>query len=357
VRFPTLTPYGWTPERDEVFPVTPPDPTDTDLTPARVIKHDRVGWTVMCVHGELRADLRGAMRGSTDLTERPGVGDWVAISPRLYESSSTIESVLPRTSALVRNAAGRRTEAQVLAANVDTVLICVPADAAANPRRVERELAMVWESGAEPVVVLTKSDLETDRAWIELVSMGAAVVSVDSVAPDGVVSLDPWRIPGRTLVVIGPSGAGKSTLANRLLAEDRLATGAVRDADWRGKHTTTWRELVVLPCGTLLIDTPGIRELSLWDAAEGVAAVFDDVEEVAAECRFSNCSHQNEPGCAIIAALADGSLAQERIDSWRKLDSELAFQARRVDAQLASAEKKKWATLTKTARERRKREQ
>jgi ribosome biogenesis GTPase / thiamine phosphate phosphatase len=258
---------------------------------------------------------------------------------------------------LVRNAAGRRTEAQVLAANVDTVLICVPADAAANPRRVERELAMVWESGAEPVVVLTKSDLETDRAWIELVSMGASVVAVDSVAPDGVVALDPWRIPGRTLVVIGPSGAGKSTLANRLLAEERLATGAVRDADWRGKHTTTWRELVVLPCGTLLIDTPGIRELSLWDATEGVAVAFDDVEEVAAGCRFSNCSHQNEPGCAINAALADGSLTQERIDSWRKLEGELAFQARRVDAQLAAAEKKKWAVIVKNAGVRRKHNQ
>jgi ribosome biogenesis GTPase / thiamine phosphate phosphatase len=346
VSFPSLVPYGWTPARSEAFAV------HETLTPGRVIKHDRVGWTVVTEHGELRADLKGNLRGSTNLAERPGVGDWVVVTPRLYESSSTIESVLPRTSAVVRNAAGRRTEAQVLAANVDTVLICVPADAAANPRRVERELAMVWESGAVPVVVLTKSDLENDRAWIESVAMGAAVVAVDSIAPDGVVSLDPWRIPGSTLVVIGPSGAGKSTLANRLLTEDRLATGAVRDADWRGRHTTTWRELIVLPCGTLLIDTPGIRELSLWDATEGVAAVFDDIEEIAAGCRFNDCTHQNEPGCEIQTALADGSLDQERLAGWRKLADELAHQARRVDAQLAAAEKKKWAALVKAGRER-----
>jgi ribosome biogenesis GTPase / thiamine phosphate phosphatase len=346
VRFPSLVPYGWTPVRDEAFPV------HETLTPGRVIKHDRVGWTVTSEHGELRADLKGNLRGSSNLAERPGVGDWVALTPRLYESSSTIDSVLARTSAVVRNAAGRRTEAQVLAANVDTVLICVPADAAANPRRVERELAMVWESGAVPVVVLTKSDLETDRAWIESVAMGASVVAVDSVAPDGVASLDPWRIPGSTLVVIGPSGAGKSTLANRLLAEDRLATGAVRDADWRGRHTTTWRELIVLPCGTLLIDTPGIRELSLWDATEGVSAVFDDIEEIAAGCRFNDCTHQNEPGCEIQASLANGSLDQQRLDGWRKLANELAHQARRVDAQLAAAEKKKWASLVKAGRER-----
>ena len=346
MRFALLTPYGWSPDRDAPFDDT------NDLTPARVIKHDRVGWTVVSCHGELRADLRGALRGSSDIAERPGVGDWVSVSPRLYESGATIEAVLPRTSALVRNAAGRRTEAQVLAANVDTVLICVPADAAANPRRLERELAMVWESGAEPVVVLTKSDLTADRAWVAPLATRASVIAVDAMAADGMAALEPWRKPGSTLVVIGPSGAGKSTLANRLLNEERLATGAVRDADWRGRHTTTWRELVVLPCGTLLIDTPGIREISLWDASEGVSVAFDDVEDIAAGCRFNDCAHENEPGCEIQRALRNGSLDRERFANWKKLEAELAHQARRVDAQAAAAEKKRWAALTKAGRER-----
>ncbi len=346
MRFPLLVPYGWTPQRDSAFV------DHGTLTPARVVKHDRVGWTVFSSHGELRADIRGSLRGSSDINERPGVGDWVSISPRLYESRATIEAVLPRTSALLRNAAGRRTEAQVLAANVDTVLICIPADAAANPRRLERELAMVWESGAVPVVVLTKSDIESDRTWIGPLAQGASVIAVDATAADGMALLEPWRKVGSTLVVIGPSGAGKSTLANRLLQEDRLATGAVREADWRGRHTTTWRELVVLPCATLLIDTPGIREISLWDASEGVSVAFDDVEDVAAGCRFNDCQHQNEPGCEIQRALRDGTLDGERFANWKKLEGELAQQARRVDAQAAAAEKKRWAALTKAGRER-----
>ncbi len=339
VRYPNLVTYGWTAEREEGLA------ENATMVPCRVTRHDRGGWTVATNDGELLADLRGRLRGSTNLDDRPGVGDWVMVTPRATEGQATIESVLPRTGTLRRSVAGRRAEAQLLAANVDTVFVCVPADAPSNPRRVERSLAMVRESGAAPVIVLTKSDLVIDgddgRKELLDVVLGAPIVTVHALGDDGAVALSPWLKRGTTVVVVGPSGAGKSTLANSLLGELRLATGAVREDDGRGRHTTSWRELVILPSGALLIDTPGIRELALWDAGEGLAETFDEVATVAESCHFNDCSHGNEPGCAVREALADGTLSRDRYDSWTKLRAELANQVRRQEERVAAEDRRR----------------
>ena len=295
----------------------------------------------MTEHGELLCGLRGRLRSSLQTEDRPGVGDWVAVVPRAIERTGTIEEVLPRTSVLLRDVAGDRTEAQVIAANVDTVFICIPSDAVANPRRIERELALVAESGTSAVLVVTKSDVEAEMTWVDEVARNNPVVFVNSLSGDGISALNQWNVPGATVVVIGPSGAGKSTLANALLNDDRLATAAVRGSDNRGRHTTTWRELVVLPSGALFVDTPGIREVSLWDAADGVAEVFDDVEALADDCRFTNCTHESEPGCAIKAALVNGSIDTVRVSAYRKPTGELAEQTERNEARAAAADRRR----------------
>jgi ribosome biogenesis GTPase / thiamine phosphate phosphatase len=333
---------GWKPETV---------PIDS-ATVGRVVRHDRAGWIVSHEAGDLLCELRGRLRSTLSSIDRPSVGDWVEVAPRPLEQRGTIESVLARTSALVRNSAGQTSEPQVVAANVDTVFVTVPSDADPNPRRVERELITVWESGAQPVVVLTKADLGGDHSWVSTVALGAAVVPIDAFSAESLASLEPWLGRGESIVLLGPSGAGKSTLANGLLGYDALDTGGVRLGDRRGRHTTTRRELVHLPGGALLIDTPGIRELALWEANDSVGVAFADVEELAENCRFGDCSHSGEPGCAIQAALADGALDANRLKSWQKLQREAAHQARRVDHRLAEADRKKWAQLSKDARSR-----
>jgi ribosome biogenesis GTPase len=353
---PSLAALGWRDTRTAHLPEHA-----AEWLPARVVRCDRGGWTLAGAWPDppvttLLAELRGRLRNDLRAHEFPAVGDWVLATPRAGEARATIEAVLPRTSALVRHAAGPVTEAQVVAANVDVVLVAVPLDAPANPRRLERELAAVWESGAVPVVVATKADLvdDADEAidWIVGVAAGVEVVAVDALTGGGVAALEPWLQHGATLVLFGPSGAGKSTLANHLLGDDLLDTGEVREGDRRGRHTTTHRELIELPSGALLIDTPGIRELGLWDADDGLAATFGDVEEVAARCRFGDCGHRGEPGCAVRAAITEGSLAPERLASWDKLRRELAHQARRSDARLATEERKRWAAISREASKR-----
>lgn len=355
--FSTLVAFGWTETRDDHYTnVLSSAPfglrPGSTVSAARVTRHDRGRWTLITEYGEMRAELRNRLRNSSEPSQHPTVGDWVIISGGAIDDPVLIEAVLPRTSALERGAVGRMTQAQVLATNFETVLICVPADAPPNPRRIERQLAMVWNSGATPVLVVTKSDLGVDVEWLSDVSLDADVIAVDSLSGDGIGGLDRWLEPAQTLVILGPSGAGKSTLANALLGDEQLATGTVRALDQRGRHTTTWRELVVLPGGAMLIDTPGIREIELWDADAGMSAAFTDVEALAAQCRFHNCRHENEPACAVRAALGDGTLAADRFANWQGLQREMAFQARRLDARLASEEKKKWAAISREARSR-----
>ena len=261
----------------------------------------------------------------------------------------------PRASAFVRAAAGTAVVPQVVAANVDVALVvdAVPP----NVRRLERYLALAWESGAEPVVVLTKRDLadalpgglDAALADVAAVAPGVRVLATSAVTGEGLDALGGLLAPGRTAVLLGVSGTGKSTLVNRLVGAARMRTGDVRD-DGKGRHTTTHRELVRLPGGALLVDTPGMRELRLWDADDGLARAFDDVTSLAAACRFVDCAHDAEPGCAVRAAVDAGTLPAERLASWRALARELAWQARRADARAQSEERARVRGLVRSMR-------
>jgi ribosome biogenesis GTPase len=307
--------------------------------------------------GEVSGRLRHEASGPQDF---PAVGDWVALEPRPSEGRGTIHFVLPRRTAFVRRAAGGRDEGQVLAANVDTVFLVAGLDGDFNPRRVERALVLAWESGAEPVIVLNKADLADDldlrRREMEEAAAGVPVLALSAREGSGLESLAPYLGEGRTVALLGSSGVGKSTIANRLLGEERLPTATVREHDQRGRHTTTHRELLVLPGGALLLDTPGLREIQLWAGDEALAAAFSDVVALARGCRFRDCRHEGEPGCAVRAAVESGDLGEERLASHHKLERELRHQRVREDVGLQRAQKAKWKAIHKAARKHRPRE-
>lgn len=310
--------------------------------PARVVAEHRGRYVVDEGGGERAATLAGRLRHHVRAREHlPAVGDWAALGAG-DDGAAAIHAVLPRRGAFLRKAAGEATEAQVLAANVDAALIATALPADLSGRRMERYLALAWESGAVPVVVLTKADLAEDadaavRA-VRTVAPGVDVVAVSSVSGAGMDALGRWLRPGRTAVLLGSSGVGKSTLANRLMGGEVMRTGAVRE-DGKGRHTTTHRQLVKLAGGALLIDTPGMRELQLWTADAGLDAAFADVEALAARCRFGDCGHDAEPGCAVRAAAGSGALDPERLASWHRLRRELAWLATRQDEAAAAQEK------------------
>lgn len=276
-------------------------------------------------------------QGGARVTVPPGmsvaVGDWVLVR------ESVVAGALPRRTAIVRRSAGLDPKGQTMAANVDTVLVLVAADGRVTPRSVERYVTLVWESGATPVVVLTKVDLvsgdELDEAVarLEPACVGVPLHPISAETGVGLDDLAPYFGQGRTVVLLGSSGAGKSTLANHLTGAG-LATGAVREGDGRGRHTTTHRELIPLPGGGVLIDTPGLREVGLWQADDGVAKTFPEITALLDQCRFGDCSHRREPGCAVLEAVADGRVTEERLASWRKLRRELDRLAAREDPAL-----------------------
>ena len=313
-------------------------PFVNSLVPARVVAEHRSLYLVAGDRGERSAVVAGRLRHDDDTTDaRPAVGDWVALDA----AGAVIRAVLPRRTAFVRRAAGRATRPQVVAANVDVAAIVAPLSEALNARWVERFVAVAWESGAVPLVVLTKADL-CDEPEDAIAALRPSVPGVDVVAVSASAGmLDPLRahlVPGRTLVLLGKSGAGKSTLVNALLGHERMATRDVRD-DGKGRHTTTHRELVPLDGGALLVDTPGMRELALWGGDGGVEATYADVEALAAECRFRDCAHDGEPGCAVADAVAAGALGADRLEAWRKLRRELARLARQTDERAAAEAK------------------
>jgi len=321
---------GWQPFFREAFEAL----DEHDLVPVRVARQDRERYVVLGEAGQCTATVSGTMRAAVEARAQfPAVGDWVAVRPKPDEDAAIIHALLPRKSRFSRKVAGVTTEEQVVAANVDTVFLVSGLDHDFNLRRIERYLTLAWNSGALPVIVLNKADvcddLEGRLLAVETIAMGIEVLAVSAERGEGLDALRSHLGVGQTVAFLGSSGVGKSTLVNRLLGVDHMKTHAVREDDSRGRHTTTYRELMRVPDGGVVIDTPGMRELQLWADEESLQGAFADVEALAASCRFRDCSHDAEPGCAVRAALADGMLDAGRFQGYLKLKKELAYLARR----------------------------
>jgi ribosome biogenesis GTPase / thiamine phosphate phosphatase len=341
---PALEELGW----DAAWQSALEQLQDDNLISARVAAQHRGAYVVWTADGELRARAAGRLFYEHEVGEPiPAVGDWVGVR------ETTITSILPRRTAFIRKRAGLGSDEQVLAANVDTAFLLAGLDDDFSLRRLERYITTAWDSGAAPVVVLTKADLCDDVAdamlQVETVAIGVPVYAISNVTGIGVAELAEHLHPGRTVVMLGSSGVGKSTLLNRLAGDEVMRTAAIA-ADGTGRHTTTHRELVRLPSGALAIDTPGLRELQFWDG--DLSAAFEDIEALAADCRFRDCAHAREPGCAVLAAVDGGTLALDRLRSWRKLQRELEAIAARTDHRLRVARKKRWKQISAHARQR-----
>ncbi len=328
------------------------------LRPARVVTEERGSYTIVTDDGELRATLSGRFRHGADAaptTESgpayPAVGDWVAIQDAGDGVSGVVHAVLPRSSAIVRRApSDRGIDAQVVAANVDVAFLMTSLNRDFNLRRLERYLVVAWESGAMPVVVLSKTDLADDvesrRLAAQAVAPGVEVLAVSAVTGEGLDDVRAHLRPGRTVVFVGSSGVGKSSLVNALAGERLIATSEIREDDARGRHTTTRRHLVALADG-LLIDTPGMRELGLHDT-DGLANAFDDVARAAEGCRFRDCRHDGEPGCAVRAAIGAGELPAARFAAFQKLEREARHAELATDALARRAERKRWTAISRS---------
>ncbi|MBN1343803.1 MAG: ribosome small subunit-dependent GTPase A [Phycisphaerae bacterium] len=346
-----LTDLGWKPDLETLF-----EPyRQAGYAPGRVAREHRHLYGVLTEHGELMGEVSGRYRHeAVDRAGFPAVGDWVAVEPRHGQARATIHALLPRTSRFSRKVAGGVTEEQVVAANIDTVFLVNGLDGDLNPRRIERYLGLAWASGAAPVILLNKADLCDDVGAavgrVEAVAIGVPIHPVSAACAEGLDALSVYLSRGRTVALLGSSGVGKSTLINRLLGVDRQRTQAVREDDSHGRHTTTCRELIPLPRGGCVIDTPGMRELQLWGDQAGASRTFEDVESLAARCRFRDCRHENEPGCAVREALAGGSLDPKRFESYVKLTKELNYLEMRQDHRAQSIERAKWKQIHKAAR-------
>jgi ribosome biogenesis GTPase len=347
-----LNSYGWTDALQLEFAVH----SAHGLAPARVIVQQRGLYLLATASGEATARLSGRFAHGAAAGDYPVAGDWVAAALRPEEASATIHRLLPRRSAFVRKAVGGGTASQVVAANVDVAFLVTSLNADLNPRRIERYLATAWDGGACPIIVLTKADLCHERernalqASIEAVALGVPVRVVSAVTGEGLDRLRESFAPGRTAALLGSSGAGKSSLVNALAGAPLMTTRAIRESDARGRHTTTHRQLIRLPDGRLILDTPGMRELSLWEADAGVAATFADIEALVQRCRFRDCAHGTEPGCAVQAALAEGSLDSGRWRGYAKLQRELARAARKDDPADRARARMVWLQRTRRGR-------
>ncbi len=340
-----LLPFGW----DERVAALFAGLDVPGAVPGRVSRVDRGSCLVVTDDGVVRASPFGAVARQAGLSGVPATGDWVAVLGGGGDDTGVV-AILPRRSAISRKDPDEQVTAeQVLAANLDVVAVVCALDRPVGQNRIERMLAAAWESGAAPAVVLTKADLAPNLgqavAEAQAAAGGVDVVVTSAVAGDGIDDVRALLRPSRTLALLGPSGAGKSSLVNRLVGDEVQPTGAVREADARGRHTTTARRLVPVPGGGVLLDTPGLRSLPLWDAGSGVAAAFDDVEDVALGCRFRDCRHEQEPGCAVRAAVDGGGLDGRRVESYHKLLLELDALEVRRDEQARRAQGRRGSKL------------
>lgn len=342
-----LIKLGWSPFFDQYFNRL----RNEGLSPARVANEQKLLYLLGSEHEYLRAKVSGRFRYSAQSRrDFPVVGDWVAVTSRPNEGTATIHALLPRKNSFSRKVTGGNTEEQVLAANIDTAFIVSGLDHDFNLRRIERYLTLAWESGANPIIVLNKtdicSDIEQRMQEVKSVASEVPIYPISARKSEGLHRLHRYLGLGETVVLLGSSGVGKSTIINSLLGVERQLVGPVRETDDHGRHITTHRELIPLPTGGMIIDNPGMRELQMWVESDNLKETFKDIKHLAAKCRFRNCEHQREPGCAVLEALNRGTLDTKRFQSYLKLKKELRYLAIRKDQKVRIAEKTKWKKIS-----------